>query len=154
KRAFQQFLASEMFLGLPDLPALVSPTVEQQSPSPPPALTVQEPAPTAPFKEEEPFVVTEVVERSAWQRTLGWGALGAGAVAGGLGVFFKVQSSNSWKEFNSSQGYLTPRQVQDLNDLKSTAENQGTAGTLLLVGGGVLIAGGATLLVLELTQRE
>jgi len=71
-----------------------------------------------------------------------------------LGVYFRIKSSNTWKEFNASTGYLMPSDVQSLNDLKSKAESQGTTGTILLVSGGVAVAGGITLLILDHNQRE
>jgi hypothetical protein len=172
KRALRQFLA-ELRVGVPDVPSLVVGTLPQEKPndSPvasapppvPPSVTAPErppqesvPVPTAPPAQPEPMVGYVSEEGWSWQKSLGVGLVTAGVVGLGIGTYFKIRSSNSWNQFNSatSPGYLTPAELSNLRDIQSRAQSQGTAGNILLAGGGALAAGGLGLLIWEIARPK
>jgi hypothetical protein len=71
------------------------------------------------------------------------GAVGlALAVVGGV---FEVKASQTWSDFNAyyKNGLPTPDQVSQLKTLSDRAKSQQTVGTVMLIAGGSLIAGGA-----------
>jgi hypothetical protein len=175
RRVLRQFLA-ELRVGVPDVPPLVvgtlpkekstdKPIVSAPPPAPSPPVSVaprpapQEPLPlpTSPPAEPEPTTVGYVPEEGwSWQKSVGVGLATAGVVGLGLGTYFKIRSSHSWNEFNNttSSGYLTPIELNNLRDIQSRAQSQGTAGNILLVGGGALTAGGLGLLIWEIARPK
>src|SRR5258707_350063 len=171
KRAIRQFLA-ELRVGVPDVPPLVVGTLPQEKPrdspvasAPPPPVSIapgppsQEPLPrpTAPPAEREPTTVSYIPEEGwSWQKSVGVGLVTAGVVGLGIGTYFKIRSSNSWNQFNTttSPGYLTPTEVNNLRDIQSRAQNQGRAGNILLAGGGALAASGLGFLIWEIARPK
>ncbi len=174
KRALRQFLA-ELQVGVPDVPPLIVGTVPQEkstdkpivsapqpAPSPPvstaprPAPQEPLPLPTSPPAQPEPTVSYSPEEGWSWQKSVGVGLVTAGVVGLGVGTYFKIRSSNSWNQFNNttSSGYLTPTQLNNLRDIQSRAQSQGTAGNILLAGGGALAASGVALLIWELARPK
>jgi hypothetical protein len=168
RRALRQFLA-ELRVGVPDVPPLVVGTLPQEkstdkpvAPSPPVSIAPGAPPqgslplPTAPPAEPEPTVSYIPEEGWSWQKSVGVGLVTAGVVGLGIGTYFKIRSSNSWNQFNTttSPGYLTPTEVNNLRDIQSRAQNQGTAGNILLAGGGALAASGLGLLIWEIARPK
>jgi hypothetical protein len=172
KRAIRQFLA-ELRVGVPDVSPLVRGTLPQEKPSDSPVASTPAPSPpvsiapgppseeppprpTAPPAQPEPTVSYISEEGWSWQKSVGVGLVTAGVVGLGLGTYFKIRSSNSWNQFNSttSPGYLTPTELNNLRDIQSRAQNQGTAGNILLAGGGALAASGLGFLIWEIARPK
>jgi hypothetical protein len=82
------------------------------------------------------------------QRLLGWVAVGAGAAALGVGFVFEVQRSEKLSERDSvcpSRQECTTDQAAQIASLTDDARSASTLGTVGLIAGGVLVAGGLTL---------
>jgi len=175
RKWLHQFLATDLKVGVPDVSPVVVGTVPQEKPTdkplatPPPGSSAPialapgplppEPPPpisVAPAATEAPAVSYVPEEGWSWQMTTGVALATAGVVSLGLGTYYKVRSSNSWNEFNSTAtgGYVTPTQISQLQDIQSQAQSQGRTGNILLIAGGVLTAGGAGLLAWEIARPK
>ena len=110
-----------------DVPSLVA-----EAPTPAPAVVAPEPTPTE--------------ERSTWttRRTAGVAVAGAGVVAAAVGAYFGVEALSSW---NDVKGKCNPAACTNpsAKPLYDTARTDGTASSVLIVGGAALVAGGAAL---------
>lgn|GEM_PF-4845671 len=173
RKRIHQFLANNLKVGVPDVPPVVVGTLPQEKPtdkplatpppnsSPPiavgpPPLPPEPPPPMKAAAPDAPTVSYVPEEGWSWQKTTGVALVSAGVVGLGVGTYYKVKSSNSWKDFNNigSGAYLTPNQIKQAQDLQSQAQSQGTTGNILLIAGGVLTAGGAGLLIWEITRPK
>ncbi len=85
-------------------------------------------------------------ERSGWpvQKTIGVVVAGAGVVALGVGGFFGLKTSSTWRD---AQGHCTSKLECDPKgvDLAAEAKSLGNIATIAAIAGGVLLAGGAVL---------
>jgi hypothetical protein len=84
------------------------------------------------------------------QRTLGWTALGLGAVGIGLGIVFEAQRGSKLTERDGicpSGVGCSPDDISKIDDLTNQARSAGTSGAVALVAGGVLAVGGVTLIL-------
>ena len=175
RKWLHQFLATDLKVGVPDVPPLVVGTLPKEKPTdkpliqplpglsppitlaptplppePPPPITV------APAATGAPAVSYVPEEGWSWQMTTGVALATAGVVSLGVGTYYKVRSSNSWNQFNNTAagGYVTPTQISQLQDIQSQAQSQGRTGNILLIAGGVLTAGGAGLLAWEIARPK
>lgn len=88
----------------------------------------------------------------------GVGALGIGGIV--VGAIFTVKRGNLSSEADDKFAACnrnppcSPAAQADINALDSDAASAGTIGTIGLIGGGVLLAGGATLVVLGLMSGD
>jgi hypothetical protein len=94
--------------------------------------------------------------RAATQRIIGWSAVGAGAVAIGVGVAFEVVRGNKIAESNP----LCPKnecgstaEAQRYHSLISDAKAAAAIGAAGLIAGGVLAAGGVVLVLTAPGER-
>ena len=86
----------------------------------------------------------------AVQTVLGWSAIGLGAVGLGIGVIFELKRSsklNSRDEICAGSEPCPPGSQAQVDDLTDQARTAGTIGTVGLVTGGVLAAGGVALIL-------
>src|SRR6266851_2095442 len=91
----------------------------------------------------------EASEGWSWQKTTGVSLLAAGSVATGLGIYFRVQASSAWSDFNSfsrQTTLLSASQISSLKSIQSRAQSRQTAGNLLLIAGSTMAVVGATIL--------
>jgi hypothetical protein len=98
----------------------------------------------------------EASEGWSWQKTTGVSLLAAGSVATGLGIYFRVQASSAWSDFNSfsrQTPLLSASQISSLKSIQSRAQNRQTAGSLLLIAGSTMAAVGASILIVDLLTR-
>ncbi|MBX3203643.1 MAG: hypothetical protein KF764_01180 [Labilithrix sp.] len=84
-------------------------------------------------------------EESGWstQKTIGVIAMGAGAVGLGVGGYFGLKTSSTWKE---AQTYCSGLECEQTGvDLASEAKSTGNIATIGVIAGGALLLGGAVL---------
>jgi serine/threonine-protein kinase len=87
-------------------------------------------------------------------RTIGFVALGVGAVGLGLGTFFGFKAKSDFDSSNEGPcrqpgDFCSPAGLQ----LRSSADDAATVSTISFVAGGVLVAGGAALVIFAPTRQ-
>src|SRR6185295_8241781 len=82
------------------------------------------------------------------QRILGWTAIGAGVIGIGIGIIFELKESSKVSDRDAicPSNRCTVDEKSHIDSLQSEAETAGAIGTTGLIAGGVLAAGGLTLL--------
>ncbi len=112
-----------------------------------------------PIRSPETVAVGTSVEASegwSWQKTSGVSLLSAGSVATGLGIYFRIQASSAWSDFNSfsrQTTLLSASQISSLKSIQSRAQSRQTAGNLLLIAGSTMAVVGATILIVDLLTK-
>lgn len=93
------------------------------------------------------------------QRLLGWSALGLGVAGVGVGVVFELRRSSKLKSRDdickggAPEGCPAGSQAR-VDSLSAEARSASTIGSLALIAGGVLAAGGAVLLLTDPSQTS
>ena len=124
------------------------PVLEVEVPSSPEASATPKDAPASP-----PGTATSSASpNGSVQRVLGWSAVGLGAVGLGVGVVFELQRSSKLSSRDkicaSSDTAPCPVGSQErVDSLTKDARSASTVGTIGLVAGGVLAAGGVVLIL-------
>ena len=85
-----------------------------------------------------------------WRMPAGYGLMGLGAASVALGVYFGSQAKDTQSRIEA----LPPGDRDDYDRLESEFDGQHLGATLGLAGGGVLIAGGAALIVWRLVAPK
>jgi hypothetical protein len=134
-------------------PVLPQKEVLTEPPLPPPIdVPVRSPPPEA----VAAGTSVEVSEGWSWQKTTGASLLAAGTVATGLGIYFQIQASNAWSDFNSfsrQTPLLSASQISSLKSIQSRAESRQTAASVLLIAGSTVAVVGASILIVDLLTR-
>jgi hypothetical protein len=86
------------------------------------------------------------------QTVLGWSAVGAGVVGLTVGVIFELQRSSKLSSrdkicASSDPALCPPGSQAQVDDLTSQARSASTVGSIGLVAGGLLAAGGVVLIL-------
>ncbi|MHB8420918.1 MAG: hypothetical protein ACYDCL_22845 [Myxococcales bacterium] len=128
--------------GGPDAPFHVTVTAAPQAASPAASVAAPppKPAPAAATAEAKPQT------SGAWLPIVGWAAGGAGLVALGIGVAFSVVSSGDTAQANADSSGFKAQQDQ------AAAASASSTAIPFYVGGAVLVATGAVLLILHYVQ--
>ena len=131
-------------------PAPRAPAAPPPTPSEPPPAAVAAPVVAPPPSEPVDHPEAPPVEggRRWYTDPIALSLLGAGAVAGGVGVGFLVSAQSSSNKSKTAPDYPTAQ------SLKHTAEQRGTIGMVSTIGGGALLAGGVVWIVLHRDTRE
>ncbi len=93
-------------------------------------------------------------EHGAWsgQKTIGVVAAGVGLVGLGVGGYFGLKTSNTWKEAQTHCDGLVCD--QEGVDLASQAKTSGNVSTIGVIAGGALLVGGAVLFFTAPSERS
>jgi hypothetical protein len=98
---------------------------------------------------EAPPPPPPATEGSSIARPLGWGALGVGVVAMGIGAYFGASAISKNTESNTGGGCDKATNRCDLagTGLRNDARSQGNTSTVLFVVGGIFVAAGITMVI-------
>lgn len=105
----------------------------------------------APLAGTPPSVEGAAPVSGGWRRPVGLAALGAGAVAAGIGVVFGLQASDARERVNGAErdelGRVTSISQRDAQALETSARSQAVIANVLFTVGGGLAAAGVVLII-------
>ena len=127
------------------------PELEAEVPSSPEASATPKGSPTSPGG-AAPGTDMGATSKVPMQSVLGWSAVGVGAIGIGVGVIFELQRSSKLSSrdqicASGDPAQCPPGSQAHVDDLTSQARSASTIGTIGLVAGGLLAAGGVALIL-------
>jgi hypothetical protein len=109
-------------------------------------------APTLPA-EKRPEVAESAPSTHGWMWPTGWGLVGAGALAAGIGIIFGAQANASRATVlnaeTNADGVITGLTQTEAAALEQKAQSQATVANALFITGGALAATGVVFVVVE-----